>query len=54
MRRFAAWQEREAPQANPSALAGRIATVRRLLAELEREVAGLEAEVALLDRGAQP
>ncbi len=42
--RFAAWQEREV--AAPHTLAQRVGAVRRLLTELERQVAGIEAEVA--------
>ncbi|RYC33067.1 hypothetical protein D3273_04090 [Lichenibacterium minor] len=47
--RFAAWREREQPAGiptEPSTLAQRVGEVRRLLTELERQVAGLEAEVA--------
>ena len=50
-RRFAGWREREVDA--PSTLAQRVATVRRLLVELDRQVAGLEAEVALGGRDAQ-
>ena len=48
--RFAAWRARET---NPSTLAQRIGEVRRLLVELDRQVAGLESEVALGGRDAQ-
>lgn len=47
-RRYAAWREREAvagAAAFPSTLAQRVVAVRRLLDELARQVAGLEAEV---------
>ncbi len=44
--RFAAWQGREREVAAPHTLAQRVGAVRRLLTELERQVAGLEAEVA--------
>ena len=43
-RRFAAWREGDAVE--PSTLAQRVGDIRRLLTELDRQVAGLEAEVA--------
>ena len=45
--RFAAWRERETAStaAGPGTLAQRVAAVRRLLTELDQQVAGLEAEV---------
>ncbi len=51
--RFTAWREREAAvgAAGASALARRVGEVRRLLAEAEREVASLEAAVAIGGRG---
>ncbi|RYC29294.1 hypothetical protein D3273_24600 [Lichenibacterium minor] len=42
-RRFAAWRARET---GPSTLAQRVGEVRRLLVDLDRQIAGLEAEVA--------
>ncbi len=54
-RRFAAWREREACAPAPSTLAQRVGAVRRLLTELEQQVAGLEAEVdRMLVDGCQP
>ena len=41
--RFTTWRARET---GPSTLAQRVGEVRRLLVELDRQVAGLEAEVA--------
>ena len=46
-RRFAAWRDGAGVGAAcPSTLARRVGEVRRLLVELDRQVAGLEAEVA--------
>lgn len=50
-KRFAAWREREAVA--PSTLAQRVCAARRLLTELDRQVARLETDVALTERGAQ-
>ena len=53
-RRFATWRdEAGVGVADPSTLAQRVGEVRRLLTELDRQVAGLESEVALGGRDAQ-
>ena len=44
-RRFTAWRDREAARTARGTLAQRVAAVRRLLTDLDRQVAGLEAEV---------
>lgn len=43
--RHAVWREATVATAEPPTLAQRVAAVRRLLTELDRQVAGLEAEV---------
>ncbi len=49
-RRFTAWQQREAAgiAAGPSTLAQRVGEVRRLLDDLDRQVAGIEVEVVTM------
>lgn len=51
--RFAAWREAAAGAAGPSALAERVAGVRRCLLLLTREVDALEAEIELGRRSSQ-